>query len=61
MRANEFLIEAKPENLGQGMIDKLLQSYQTKDKADHNRFQDGMSIANELFKASGPKDRKSVV
>jgi hypothetical protein len=55
MRANEFLLEAKPENLGQGMLDKLYASYQQKDANDQQlEFEDGLGVANYIYQHVGP-------
>jgi hypothetical protein len=52
MRIAELLFEAKPDNLGQGMLDKLYKSYQKKD-ANRETMADGMAVAQELFKYVG--------
>jgi hypothetical protein len=56
MRVHEFIIslnEAKPENLGQGMLNKLFATYQNRDAREF-KFSTGLEVANELFKYSGP-------
>jgi hypothetical protein len=55
MRAREFIIplnEAKPENLGQGMLDKLFATYEKRDTREF-KFSTGLEVANELFKYVG--------
>jgi hypothetical protein len=57
MRASEFIIEAKPENLGQGMLEKLFATYQQRDANDNTlpeKFENGLQVANLLFQNVGP-------
>lgn len=67
MRYKEFLIEAKPENLGDGMIKKIGQAYFKKtrfmpnadssdpDAVDLAVLQTGYSLANSMYNHVGPK------
>lgn len=57
MRASEFILEAKPENLGQGMLDKLFATYQQRDANDNTlpeKFENGLRVANLIFQNVGP-------
>lgn len=67
MRATEFLLEAKPENLGDGLIKKLGQAYYKKSRTlpnaestnpaevDREYLATGYSLADYLYKQIGPK------
>ena len=54
MRAREFLFEAKPETLGQGLLDKLFKTYQTRGR-DTAEFplDNGLAVANVIYQAVG--------
>ena len=58
MRAREFiLLEAKPETLGNGMLEKLFATYQTRDINDTtlpNKFENGHQIATYIYQFIGP-------
>ena len=56
MRARDFLLEAKPENLGQGMLNKLYQTYLNRDVNDthFSNLADGHQVAMAIYNAVGP-------
>ena len=54
-----ILLEAKPSGLGQGMLDKLFAVFSKRDINDSElgqKFEDGLQIAEYLFKFVGPKN-----
>jgi hypothetical protein len=58
MRAKEFIFEAKPENLGQVLVDKLFAKYSQTDIKDATitpKFTDGVGVANYIYQVVGPK------
>ena len=58
MRAKEFIVEAKPENLGQAVLDKLFDKYSKRDINDTTlpqKFTDGAGVANYIYQLIGPK------
>ena len=56
MRARDFLLEAKPENLGQGRLNKLYQTYLNRDANEIGGYDlaDGHQVATEIYNAVGP-------
>ena len=57
MRARDFIIEAKPETLGQGMLDKLFATYTKRDVDDNllpKKFESGLEVANYIYQYVGP-------
>jgi hypothetical protein len=61
MRAKEFIVEARPENIGQGILDKLKKTYLAKEHHNSAQMQMrlenenyGLNIANAMFNAVGP-------
>lgn len=67
MRVNEFLLEAKPENLGDGMIKKIARAYFKKEgvnpdvdstdpiAVDKEYLKTGYGLANAIYNHIGPK------
>lgn len=61
MRAKEFIVEARPDNIGQGILDKLKKTYLAKEHHNSAQMQMrlenenyGLNIANAMFNAVGP-------
>ena len=57
MRAREFIVEAKPENLGQGMLDKMYAAwlYRDANEMGADEFTTGTHVAEKIYKSVGPK------
>ena len=57
MRAREFIVEAKPENLGQGMLDKMYAAwlYRDANEMGADEFATGTQVAEKIYKSVGPK------
>lgn len=56
MRARDFIIEAKPSNLGNGMLDKLFATYQKRDSKDRllpTQFKSGLEVADYIYQYVG--------
>jgi hypothetical protein len=53
---SRIIMEAKPETLGDGLLNKLFSTYQQRDinDASLNKFENGMQVANLIFQFVGP-------
>jgi hypothetical protein len=57
MKIKEIILEAKPQNLGQGMLDKLFAVYQQRDINDATlpqKFESGAQVADLIYQNIGP-------